>query len=49
MVQIEHLEEDLGADDVVLSADQVARLDAVTQPEGGHHTEAQLKFLDRQH
>ena len=46
-VQISHLEEDLAADDVVLTADQVARLDNVTQPEGGHHTDAQMKFLDR--
>jgi len=35
--RIDHLEEDLAADDVVLSAAQVARLDSVTQPEGDHH------------
>lgn len=46
-VQISHLEEDVAAADVALTADQVARLDAITQPEGGHHTEAQMAYLDR--
>jgi aryl-alcohol dehydrogenase-like predicted oxidoreductase len=35
--RIDHLEEDLAADEVVLTAAQIARLDAVTQPEGDHH------------
>jgi aryl-alcohol dehydrogenase-like predicted oxidoreductase len=35
--RVDHLEEDLAADAVVLTPAQVARLDAVTQPEGDHH------------
>lgn len=46
-VNINHLEEDLAAVDVELTVDQVARLDNCTQPEGGHHTEAQLTYFDR--
>ncbi len=47
-VRIAHLEEDMAAVDVLLTADQVARLDQVTQPIGGHHSEAQMKMLDRE-
>lgn len=46
-IRVDHLEEDLAALDLVLSAEQVARLDAVTQPEGDHHTAAQSKLFDR--
>ena len=46
-IRISHLEEDLRATDVVLTADQIRRLDNVTQPEGDHHTVAQSAFLDR--
>jgi len=35
--RIDHLEEDLAAESVVLTAEQMARLEAVTQPEGDHH------------
>ncbi|AWR21855.1 aldo/keto reductase [Aurantimicrobium photophilum] len=47
-VRISHLEEDLAAVDVELTTEQVARLDKVTQPVGGHHNEAQMKMLDRE-
>ena len=46
-IRINHLEEDLNAVDVKLTADQVARLDNVTQPEGDHHGAAQMVMLER--
>jgi aryl-alcohol dehydrogenase-like predicted oxidoreductase len=46
-VRINHLEEDIASVDVVLKPEHVARLDQVTQPVGGHHSEAQMKTLDR--
>lgn len=47
-VRINHLEEDIASVDVVLTPEQVSRLDQVTQPLGGHHSEAQMKTLDRE-
>ena len=47
-VRISHLEEDIASVHVELTAEQVARLDKVTQPVGGHHNEAQMKMLDRE-
>lgn len=41
------LEENLAADDVVLTDEQIARLDALEPAAGEHHAVAQLKFLDR--
>ncbi len=41
------LEENVGADALELSADQLARLDRLTPPVGGHHAEAQLAWIDR--
>ena len=46
-VQLDHLEEDIAAVDVNLTDDQMTRLENVTQPEGDHHTAAQMVFLDR--
>jgi aryl-alcohol dehydrogenase-like predicted oxidoreductase len=46
-IRIPHLEEDLAATEVVLSAEQVLALDNVTQPEGDHHTAAQSLSFDR--
>ena len=46
-VRIPHLEEDLGAVDVALTPDQVARLDNVAQPLGDHHSPAQMAMFDR--
>lgn len=46
-VRIPHLEEDLGAVDVALAPDQVARLDNITQPLGDHHSPAQMAMFDR--
>lgn len=44
---LEHLDEDLDALDLVLSAEQVQRLTELTPAAGGHHTEAQLALFDR--
>jgi aryl-alcohol dehydrogenase-like predicted oxidoreductase len=41
------VEENAGADAVVLSTDQVARLTAITPAAGEHHNEAQMRMLDR--
>jgi aryl-alcohol dehydrogenase-like predicted oxidoreductase len=46
-IRISHLEEDLLATDLVLTPEQVMRLDNVAQPEGDHHTVAQSAFFDR--
>jgi aryl-alcohol dehydrogenase-like predicted oxidoreductase len=45
--RVSRLEENVAADDVVLTADQVARLDDLTPPAGGHHNEAQMRLLER--
>lgn len=41
------LEENLAADDVTLTAAQLARLEALTPASGDHHNPAQMKMLDR--
>ncbi len=46
-IRIPHLEEDMAATDVVLTAEQVRALDNVTQPEGDHHPAAQAASFDR--
>jgi aryl-alcohol dehydrogenase-like predicted oxidoreductase len=45
--RVSRLEENVAADDVVLTVDQVARLDDLTPPAGGHHNEAQMRLLER--
>ena len=45
--RVSRLEENIAADDVVLTADQIARLDALPAPAGDHHNEAQPCMLDR--
>ena len=45
--RVSRLEENIAADDVVLTADQIARLDALPAPAGDHHNEAQSRTLDR--
>ena len=44
--RIDHLEEDLGALDVMLSPEQVQRLTDITPARGGYHTEAQTRLFD---
>lgn len=45
--RVTRLEENVGADAVDLTADQLARLDRLTPPMGGHHAEAQMAWIDR--
>ncbi len=45
--RIPRLEENVAADDVVLTDDQVARLTAVSPAAGDHHSAAQMAWLDR--
>jgi aryl-alcohol dehydrogenase-like predicted oxidoreductase len=45
--RVSRLEENIAADDVVLTAEQIARLDALPAPAGDHHNEAQSRMLDR--
>ncbi|MCV7098127.1 aldo/keto reductase [Mycobacterium kubicae] len=45
--RVTRLEENVGADAVQLTDDQLARLDGLTPPAGGHHTEEQMKSIDR--
>ncbi|OBA60572.1 aldo/keto reductase [Mycobacterium sp. 1100029.7] len=45
--RVARLEENVGADNVELSPEQLARLDALTPAVGGHHAEAQMGWIDR--
>lgn len=45
--RVTRLEENVGADAIELTADQLARLDRLTPPAGGHHAEAQMAWIDR--
>jgi aryl-alcohol dehydrogenase-like predicted oxidoreductase len=45
--RVSRLEENVAADTVVLTPAQLAQLDGLTPPLGEHHTEAQMKMLDR--
>ncbi|ORB74104.1 aldo/keto reductase [Mycobacterium scrofulaceum] len=45
--RVARLEENVGADAVELTPDQLARLDRLTPPVGGHHAEAQMEWIDR--
>ncbi|OBH77604.1 aldo/keto reductase [Mycobacterium mantenii] len=45
--RVARLEENAGADAIELSGDQLARLDRLTPPVGGHHAEAQMAWIDR--
>lgn len=45
--RVVRLEENVVADGLQLSADQLARLDGLTPPVGGHHAEAQMQWVDR--
>jgi aryl-alcohol dehydrogenase-like predicted oxidoreductase len=41
------LEENIGADALQLSADQLARLDALAPAAGDHHNEQQMRLIER--
>lgn len=45
--RVTRLEENVGADAIELTADQLAGLDRLTPPVGGHHAEAQMAWIDR--
>ena len=45
--RVARLEENVAADDVVLTADQMKRLDELTPASGGHHNEAQMEMIER--
>src|SRR5258708_1313636 len=44
---VSRLEENVAADSVQLTAEQLAKLDQITPPAGEHHNEAQMRLLDR--
>ena len=45
--RVSRLEENVAADQVVLTPAQIARLDQLTPPAGDHHNEAQMRLLER--
>jgi aryl-alcohol dehydrogenase-like predicted oxidoreductase len=45
--RVARLEENVAADNVVLTADQMRRLDELTPASGGHHNEAQMEMIER--
>jgi aryl-alcohol dehydrogenase-like predicted oxidoreductase len=45
--RVSRLEENVGADSVELTQEQLARLDSLTPAVGGHHAEAQMAWIDR--
>ena len=45
--RVTRLEENAAADAVELTPDQLARLDQLTPPVGGHHAAAQMGWIDR--
>jgi aryl-alcohol dehydrogenase-like predicted oxidoreductase len=45
--RVSRLEENVAADDVELTAEQLSKLTGVTPPAGEHHNEAQMRMLDR--
>jgi aryl-alcohol dehydrogenase-like predicted oxidoreductase len=44
--RVSRLEENIAADGVQLTADQIARLTAVIPPAGDHHPEAQMRWIE---
>jgi aryl-alcohol dehydrogenase-like predicted oxidoreductase len=45
--RVSRVEENIGADAVELSAEQIAKLDNLTPAAGEHHSEEQMRLLDR--
>lgn len=45
--RVARVEENVAAIDVTLSAEQLATLDRLTPPAGGHHNEAQMRMIER--
>jgi aryl-alcohol dehydrogenase-like predicted oxidoreductase len=45
--RVERVEENVGADDVVLSSEQIERLDNLPVAAGEHHNESQMRMIER--
>ena len=45
--RVTRLEENVAADAVELSAEQLGKLDAITPAAGGHHNEQQMRMIER--
>jgi aryl-alcohol dehydrogenase-like predicted oxidoreductase len=45
--RVKRVEENVAADDVVLTADQIQTLDNLPVASGGHHNESQMQLLER--
>jgi aryl-alcohol dehydrogenase-like predicted oxidoreductase len=45
--RVARVEENIGADDIQLSADQLDRLDKITPAAGDHHSEEQMRLIER--
>jgi aryl-alcohol dehydrogenase-like predicted oxidoreductase len=45
--RVSRLEENVTADDIDLTADQLSRLDAITPAAGDHHSEEQMRLIER--
>ena len=45
--RVARVEENVAADDVVLTAEQMKRLDELTPAAGDHHNEAQMEMIER--
>ncbi|TMR94886.1 aldo/keto reductase, partial [Nonomuraea basaltis] len=45
--RVSRLEENAAADDLVLTAEQIAKLDSLPPAAGGHHNEAQMQMIER--
>jgi aryl-alcohol dehydrogenase-like predicted oxidoreductase len=45
--RVSRVEENVAADDIRLSADQLERLDRLTPAAGDHHAEAQMRMIER--
>jgi aryl-alcohol dehydrogenase-like predicted oxidoreductase len=45
--RVSRVEENVAADAVALTAEQLRKLDGLTPPEGDHHNEAQMAMIDR--
>jgi len=45
--RVSRVEENIAADSLVLTAEQIQRLDSLPAPAGDHHNEAQMQMIDR--
>ncbi|WP_307845525.1 aldo/keto reductase [Planomonospora sp. ID67723] len=45
--RVARLEENVAADSITLTAEQIAKLDSLPSAAGGHHNEAQMQMIER--